>query len=280
MLYTNYKRVMLMITLALALIGNFVLPVHAALAEAGHTAIVIAENLNLRTGPGFDYLVYRLLPLGQKLTVLTEGEKWCQVRLPDGTEGWVFSLYIADNATGAFVITEGANLRLGPGLDYRILKELTQGQAVTITGRNVYSDWLEIRLTDGTGGWIYSPLVYTSADITVLPIKEAYGGPTGSGSYNTVTFPLVVTIRNNQAVVDLHDFPGKKEVVIYLGTADKPADLVVAKGKTDANGSARITFEMPAEWSNQKVIVEQNLILVASLADGSFSKSAKIMYLH
>jgi outer membrane protein assembly factor BamD (BamD/ComL family) len=54
-------------------------------------AVVQAEALNVRDGPGTEYDVVGQAKQGDELTIVarTEGSDWLQVRLTDGKEGWV-----------------------------------------------------------------------------------------------------------------------------------------------------------------------------------------------
>ncbi|NIO72479.1 MAG: protein kinase [Anaerolineae bacterium] len=54
-------------------------------------AVVQAEAMNVRGGPGTEYDVLGQVKQGDKLEILarTEGSDWLQVRLTDGKEGWV-----------------------------------------------------------------------------------------------------------------------------------------------------------------------------------------------
>ena len=59
-------------------------------------AVVTAEALNLRAGPGVSYDKVGLLHQGEELTVTarTEAGDWLAVTLLDGTEGWVSAAYV------------------------------------------------------------------------------------------------------------------------------------------------------------------------------------------
>lgn len=61
----------------------------AAAAQQAFTRI----SVNLRAGPSADYPVVAVLGGGQPLDVMgcTGGYSWCDVVLPDGLRGWVFS---------------------------------------------------------------------------------------------------------------------------------------------------------------------------------------------
>ncbi len=51
-------------------------------------------EINLRSGPGAEYRIIRMLESGQKIEVLENKDNWSRVQVPDGPEGWVFSRYL------------------------------------------------------------------------------------------------------------------------------------------------------------------------------------------
>src|SRR5690606_16866500 len=53
--------------------------------------ITSEQNVNLREGPGMQYMTVRVLPPGMRMVVLEQQDEWYRVRLSDGTEGWVSS---------------------------------------------------------------------------------------------------------------------------------------------------------------------------------------------
>ncbi|MBU1276721.1 MAG: SH3 domain-containing protein [Proteobacteria bacterium] len=56
---------------------------------AGGTATVIAQALNLRSGPGQAYPVLQVVNLGADLAIQGRTGSWLFVRTPDGGVGWV-----------------------------------------------------------------------------------------------------------------------------------------------------------------------------------------------
>jgi uncharacterized protein YgiM (DUF1202 family) len=100
------------------------------------------------------------------------------------------------------------NVREGPGVDYDSFTSLAAGAGVQIMGRDAAGEWLNIRMEDGTEGWIASRLIFIpetatpfptltpSPDLTALflgtPLPTAFLGggtitPTPPGSIATAT---------------------------------------------------------------------------------------------
>lgn len=175
------------------------------------------------------------------------------------------------------------NLRLGPGKGYPIARTLDTGQEVRLEGRSSDGRWLVVVLPDGSAGWVAADYIDTTVAMNSLPVKEASGGLAGSGAKPTSApvvkkFNILVDISDNIATVSLSRFPADADVVLSLGLPGQGADRELATAHTDSSGSATISFEMPARWSDGSSITETSLSMVAATADGKFSRTAKIQY--
>ena len=69
--------------------------------------------------------------------------------------------------TGARYLT----VRSGPGLDFDPLAYLSNGQAVTLSGRDLFTVWIQVRLADGTTGWVSGRFLSPNAPLNNLPIN-------------------------------------------------------------------------------------------------------------
>lgn len=77
-------------------------------AEAGtpsgeETAVVLADRLNLREGPGLDRAVVGVLRRGERVTVLVRSADgaWLRVRTAAGQEGWVAAAFVGRESGAA-----------------------------------------------------------------------------------------------------------------------------------------------------------------------------------
>jgi uncharacterized protein YraI len=182
----------------------------------------------------------------------------------------------AGGIAGTVDSTIGLNLRAGPGLSHRVILVLADKTQIELLGRSANGQWLEARLPEGLGGWVFASYVDAAGDASKLPVTEGAGGPTDVPPA-AQGYSLYVIIADNQATVYLQKFPASAAVNVTLGPAGS-ADLRVASGTTDANGSAQITFAMPRTWANGQRVTERNLTLAAATADGAFSRSAAVLY--
>jgi N-acetylmuramoyl-L-alanine amidase len=60
----------------------------------GQTALVIAENVNVRSGPGTSYQILAVAAKAERVTVFTLSNGWYSVQLSDGTRGWISARYV------------------------------------------------------------------------------------------------------------------------------------------------------------------------------------------
>jgi uncharacterized protein YraI len=275
-----HKRITILIAVVLTL--GFLIPNAPAFAKQDEIAIVGVPALNLRTGPSLENGVLQVIHLGDQVSILDQSEDllWARVQLESGTRGWVYRQYLQSiSEANSQVLLDGLRLRVGPGFTSRTIQLLSKGQELDLTGRSQQSDWLLVRLPNGTTGWVFGVYVSTSINVASLPVAEASGGPDGSGGSETRT-SVVVTIKENQAFVDVKGYPTSQDIVASLGLPGKSPDLKVASGTTKADGSARLSFPMPTEWSNGKPVNQDHLVLQVSLKDGSHRISVDVVYLH
>jgi uncharacterized protein YgiM (DUF1202 family) len=70
-------------------------PASAKAAEftvpAGKTVSVTDPLVNIRSGPGMKHKVLTTVKKGDKLELLGEIGSWYNVKLPDGTQGWIYN---------------------------------------------------------------------------------------------------------------------------------------------------------------------------------------------
>lgn len=63
-------------------------------------------KVTLRSGPGLQYQILKMVGTGDRVTALkTTASGYTQVKLADGTEGWVLSRYLMENEPAAMQLT-------------------------------------------------------------------------------------------------------------------------------------------------------------------------------
>lgn len=194
--------------------------------------------------------------------------------------GWDYQFLPAPESTSlrGSVNVQGLNLRIGPGGNHKILRQLAEGTQVEIQGRSENMEWLLVRLSSGTQGWVFAEYVDTQAVIASLPLKEASGGAYLAPSDVPRSRNVQVSIENNIATVDILGLPADTKLIVTLSRPGGKDDLVVGRGSTSADGSAMIRFEMPSKWPDGSLLKGGELVLVVSSKDGRASVSVNIQY--
>lgn len=118
---------------------------------------VIKDGVNIRAGASDKdevlWEVFKDFPL----QVLQRQGTWTQIKDFEGDTGWISSALLAKKQT-VIVKVQIANLRSGPGQNYEPVATVKSGVVFDMVKRE--GDWLQLRHTDGTEGWIFSTLVW------------------------------------------------------------------------------------------------------------------------
>ena len=168
----------------------------SVLATKTPSGIVLADLLNLRTGPGLNYQVITMLGICTPVTLVgrSSDNAWLEVSLPGNLGGWVFSGYIQANinistlnvTTGAGGPLTGASGGGGP----RYISVIIQGNqaAAFVTGmpgNTVLSAALSPSGGSGKAVAVASGLSDPQGNITLtfpMPTHWADGSPVTSGT--------------------------------------------------------------------------------------------------
>ncbi len=157
------------------------------------TTVIATGALNLRSSPTLTDNIVTVLRRGESLVPLARNEdgSWLHVRSMANLEGWVNASYLhiglqimelpslpqpslrvnADEPPGlALVVTGALNVRFGPGTEFEIFTTILKGDAVTLLGRALYSNWVQVQLPDGTRGWVNSRYLSDHHSIDLLPV--------------------------------------------------------------------------------------------------------------
>lgn len=180
----------------------------------------------------------------------------------------------------AKINASNVSLRVGPGLNYEILRLMPKGLDVDVMGRSLDGAWLEVHLLDGTGGWAFAEYIDLPSAMINLPVSTAFGGPfkEKESAKPEIRLDLTVNIVGDRAVLEVANFPAGAALLVELGLPGQGADLVVAQGQTNDIGSAEIEFHMPVKWSNGQAVRQDRLQLMVRTLDGSFSRTIQVQY--
>lgn len=147
-------------------------------------AQVIENNLNLRDGPGTNYIGIAKMSTGQDLTLIERyvngSDDWFHVVYGED-EGWVSAGYLVfqpgvaeripitneipdPNPALLGTIKEGeTNLRKGPGSSYDRVGQADADSQVELLAR--HKDWVKVATGDGTKAWVFSDLLSLPARV-------------------------------------------------------------------------------------------------------------------
>jgi uncharacterized protein YraI len=168
----------------LALTCLFAVTALPAFAQDMPVASINTGSANVRSGPGQQYGSIATLPFGFGVPMIARNSAgdWILIQLTNGLTGWVnvtllFTQYptrnlpITDmpiasdiNPTGrsnAFTL----DLRNGPSRENPVIRTVGLDTRFQLLGRSYNSLWAQIRLDDGTVGWVESRYIVTSVPV-------------------------------------------------------------------------------------------------------------------
>lgn len=173
------------------------------------------EGVNLRDGPGTNYVSMARMGQGQDLTLVEQYQGWFLVEYGT-TYGWVTADFlnivpgviervpVANSIPDpnppliGSVLENAVNIRKGPGSAYERVGSLNAGTEVSLLAR--HKDWYRVQLGNGTKAWMFSDLLRISPmavrrvpvtnDIPALPVRTTVArAATGGGGGGAVSAP-------------------------------------------------------------------------------------------
>jgi uncharacterized protein YraI len=180
----NARKVLVFVLTVVCLLG-MVAPSFAQ--EQPAVASINTAFLNVRSGPGLEYGSIITLPFGFGVNMIARNREanWILIELTDGTRGWVNVNYIfTQYPTGRLPITDQpnstpivptgrvnaftANVYQGPSLQNPVVGTVSLDETVDLLGRNYNATLAQIRLSNGTVGWIESQFIIGSVPVRAL----------------------------------------------------------------------------------------------------------------
>ncbi len=172
---------------------------------------VTSRDVNLRTGPGYNFGIIYLVPKGTNVTLTGKNGSWYAVKV-GGSTGYMLAslLKVGSNnttanvtvtaASGTAVTSRDVNLRTGPGYDYNVIYLTPKGTSVTLTGKS--GNWYRVSV-GGTSGYMLASLLKVNTTntgngkttVTNTMNVSAYTNHkanmrTGAGSNYTIMYTL------------------------------------------------------------------------------------------
>lgn len=181
-----------LIVLLLVMVAVFLAGGQTTMAQdRAATGIVSTGALNVRSGPGPEYAILATANQGHAVAVLGRSSTniWVQVRTFAGVVGWVNSTYLQmdvpfnnlpvvgsgttppPTSPALGVVNTGAvNVRTGPDHTSSIITIAYQGYTFTLLGRTADNAWINVRMVNGTVGWVNAGALNVNVPVSSLPI--------------------------------------------------------------------------------------------------------------
>jgi cell wall-associated NlpC family hydrolase len=138
-------------------------------------------GLQLRDGPGTNYVPLAKLNAGVQVDLLERYQDWYHIGVPGGADGWVKSQYVntdgnminrlleaeaipdANPAMVGVIVESAVNLRQGPDSKYPKVAGVAKGTQVDLIGKN--GDWYKVKLPGGSVAWVFNDFLSASAHV-------------------------------------------------------------------------------------------------------------------
>ncbi|WJQ00172.1 N-acetylmuramoyl-L-alanine amidase [Geobacillus stearothermophilus] len=118
--------------------------------ETKRLAVVTAERVNVRQGPGVPYRPVASVHRGDVYRLVDVKDSWLKIEWEKNRTGWLAARYVALAKETAVVQEDRLRLRQEPSRDGRIIGHLAQGETVLVIGEE--GGWKQV-VTEDAIGW-------------------------------------------------------------------------------------------------------------------------------
>ncbi|RME59700.1 MAG: SH3 domain-containing protein, partial [Caldilineae bacterium] len=121
------------------------------------------------------------------------------------------TVHAAPPSPYAVVQTPRLNVRAAPSTQAPVVGQVTEGERITVLGRNGEGTWLRIESAGGLSGWVYTELTQLSVPITAIDVyasnEVVRAAPTQAPSAATSEQARPIGQSNTELVVNRQDTP-------------------------------------------------------------------------
>lgn len=207
------------VILALTVFLGTLFPYPSLSDAAGQTAVMAANAVNIRNGPGTNYGIITQVDLNERLPVLDKSGDWYNVQLASGDRGWVAGWLVkvempqapapAQNS-GQVAVVNGSsvNVRSGPGTGYEIITQVGSNERFPVLDKS--GGWFKIMLNTGAAGWMAGWLV--NIETAGLPLPSPVKPPVPSPPSGNQSGGKVAVVTGS--VINVRSGPGTSNGVI------------------------------------------------------------------
>lgn len=137
--------------------------------ENGTIGTVTASNLSVRSDSTLNSDIIGSITKGQQFTILEEKNNWFKIEYKPGKTGWAAGWYFNKDKANTTqlakdskvtILHNGTNIRKDPDVQSNVLQRANDGESFPIS--RVENDWYEIKLPNGSNGYIAGWLVTTN----------------------------------------------------------------------------------------------------------------------
>ncbi len=132
--------------------------VFSVTVQAAEFVSVKKDQVNVRTGPGTNNPVYMELFQGYPLKVVEKKGEWYKISDYENDTGWIHTSLIEKGNTVIVNAKSKVNLRSGPSTKNAVVANIERG--VILEKLTSKGNWVNIRHSSGTEGWIYNTLIW------------------------------------------------------------------------------------------------------------------------
>ncbi|WP_099974827.1 N-acetylmuramoyl-L-alanine amidase [Lactobacillus terrae] len=169
-----------------------------------NTVVVGSDSVNVRVGPGLSYSNMAQVKKGDKLTIISEKNKWYQVRLAGDKIGWVAS-WLLDNTDVSSTTNKVGIIKVPNTTIFKsasassdVLGTANQSTKVAILYQE--SDWTQI-LYKGTAAWVKSEFIENTSETTDSTHSSSSNNKKSSNSNSNIK-TVTVTQANTKLRID------------------------------------------------------------------------------
>jgi len=151
-------------------------------------AVVTADRVNVRQGPGVPYRPLENVHRGETYRLIDKKGGWVKVEWKPNRTGWIAEPYTAPVRRMEIVQEDRLRLRQEPGVDGRVISHLKQGDQVAVIKEE--GEWKQVVTADAVG-WVASAYLANAES----PVGSRREGIVAADSLNVRVAPSLSAER-------------------------------------------------------------------------------------
>lgn len=276
-----------------------------SLNDHKNTIKVTATSLRVRDSASSNAKQISVVSQNQQFSVLNEKNNWYQIELADGKKGWISSWYTEKNDSSTIQLTrtnsdsvpegsqitilyDGTNIRSEAGTHSSVTARANSGDTFDVV--SIKNDWYEIKLKNGTTGFIAGWLVSVKGSIPqvnkqgaevylrgkTIVIDAGHGGTDGGAIGIRGTLEKNLTLRTAMQVSSKLKAAGAKVILTrnndrYLALSSR----VTTSNLHGADAFISIHYDSTPDRSANGITTYYNQYYQQSLAETLHSSVIK-----